>query len=429
MNWTPRSGLFTEDRLLTDIGNGRARISRTENSSGSSVERIQWALVSWGSAGVLPNYGPDGDYGSETIAAVKKFKRDALRLPTPAITEEVDAQTVQGLDQLRFEFERSINWFSEAAGVQNALNQLDLGLAQLKVDSVVGPKTSEAIGTYQLRLGLPQTGAIDHTLLNSMFTGAIVTGQVSLRSTILPFLWGGEPDLPLASNPMDEQWYAALRKWIMWANQDFPKDAAPPYPVGLPPSLSLPVLPALATPPFIRQQQTVGPHLLHPEAPPKVSLTHRPTFEVGQTLKLSLKPDGPKIAKAGLEYETSIAVINTIGQKPLVESTLALSLSNERVAVDHTVKVVPFKLTAGSEQLGLSLKALLATTVGTQPVAEGFAGFEGSVKWAPLQGMTLSVGPKLGTMIEMSYTGGTNLAVSSYPLKLTVPLELVFTWD
>lgn len=54
-------------------------------ASGSAVKWVQWHLLRW-NPGSLPKYGVDGDYGSETRAALLEFKRERIEAGVTGIT-------------------------------------------------------------------------------------------------------------------------------------------------------------------------------------------------------------------------------------------------------------------------------------------------------------------------------------------------------
>jgi peptidoglycan hydrolase-like protein with peptidoglycan-binding domain len=95
------SQLFAQDQLLQDIAddvNG-VRISRSANSRGPSVGRVQQALLIWDPA-ALPQHGADEDYGNETAQAVRRFKVEELGVPAAEVIDDVGPRTVQRLDEM-----------------------------------------------------------------------------------------------------------------------------------------------------------------------------------------------------------------------------------------------------------------------------------------------------------------------------------------
>ena len=95
------SRLFAGDELLQRIADDidRVRISRTQNRSGDSVRRVQEALLLW-RPDILPRHGADGKYGSETAAAVHRFKVEELGVPEAEVIDDVGPRTVQRLDEI-----------------------------------------------------------------------------------------------------------------------------------------------------------------------------------------------------------------------------------------------------------------------------------------------------------------------------------------
>ncbi len=96
-----QSQLFSGDELLQRIADdvGRVRISRTQNSTGPSVARVQQALLIW-DADALPNHGADGKYGDETASTVRRFKVQELGVPEAEVISDVGPKTVVRLDEI-----------------------------------------------------------------------------------------------------------------------------------------------------------------------------------------------------------------------------------------------------------------------------------------------------------------------------------------
>lgn len=62
-------------------------LSKANESEGAAVKRLQKALLNWKSD-ILPVYGADGDFGSETEGAVKAYQR-AAGLPATGVADGV----------------------------------------------------------------------------------------------------------------------------------------------------------------------------------------------------------------------------------------------------------------------------------------------------------------------------------------------------
>ena len=94
------STLFANDPLLEQIAidaNGQ-RISTSQNRHDPAVRKIQQALLLWDPS-CLPVYGIDGDYGSETAEAVRRFKVEVIRVQG-TVYKDVGPQTVLWLDRI-----------------------------------------------------------------------------------------------------------------------------------------------------------------------------------------------------------------------------------------------------------------------------------------------------------------------------------------
>ena len=95
------SQLFAGDQLLQDIADDvpGVRISRSQNSRGPSVGRVQQALLIWDPA-ELPQHGADEDYGNETAKALRRFKVEELGVPPAEVIDDVGPLSVQRLDEM-----------------------------------------------------------------------------------------------------------------------------------------------------------------------------------------------------------------------------------------------------------------------------------------------------------------------------------------
>ncbi|HEY8788667.1 MAG TPA: tyrosinase family protein [Actinopolymorphaceae bacterium] len=95
------SQLFAGDALLEAIAaDGPERISTTQNASSPSVGKVQQALLTWDPA-ALPRFGADSIYGSETEAAVHRFKVTELGVDESSVVDDVGPQTVVRLDEIQ----------------------------------------------------------------------------------------------------------------------------------------------------------------------------------------------------------------------------------------------------------------------------------------------------------------------------------------
>ncbi|EEF24212.1 conserved hypothetical protein, partial [Ricinus communis] len=103
-----RSALFGGDQLLQIIADdvGRQRISQTQNPDSPSVIKVQKALLLF-DADCLPVSGADGVFGSESAAAVHRFKLVKLGVPEEEIIDDVGPSTVVRLDEIVLESELS----------------------------------------------------------------------------------------------------------------------------------------------------------------------------------------------------------------------------------------------------------------------------------------------------------------------------------
>ena len=61
--------------------------------------KVQQALLLWDPT-VLPQFGADGEYGSETAGAVHQFKARELLVPEAEIIDDVGPRTVIRLDEI-----------------------------------------------------------------------------------------------------------------------------------------------------------------------------------------------------------------------------------------------------------------------------------------------------------------------------------------
>lgn len=94
------SELFAGDPVLEKVAADQDRISRTKNTPGDAVWKVQQALLVW-NPNCLPQWGADGNYGNETAEAVRNFKRDLLGVPVAQIIDDVGPATVMRLDKIQ----------------------------------------------------------------------------------------------------------------------------------------------------------------------------------------------------------------------------------------------------------------------------------------------------------------------------------------
>src|SRR5262245_11071174 len=94
------SRLFEGDAVLQAIADDKDRMSRTRHALGQPSRKIQTALLTW-RADALPKFGADGQYGSETAAAVRRFKIEELGVAPKDAIDDVGPRTVIRLDQIQ----------------------------------------------------------------------------------------------------------------------------------------------------------------------------------------------------------------------------------------------------------------------------------------------------------------------------------------
>jgi peptidoglycan hydrolase-like protein with peptidoglycan-binding domain len=102
-----QSALFAGDALLEAIADdlpspdgGRTRISPSQNQDDPAVAKVQQALLDW-RADALPS-GANGVFGTESVEAVMRFKREELGVAEEGIIGDVGPRTVRRLDEIRF---------------------------------------------------------------------------------------------------------------------------------------------------------------------------------------------------------------------------------------------------------------------------------------------------------------------------------------
>src|SRR5215210_6691471 len=93
------SDLFSGDAILQAVLEDRDRISQTQHRFGEATFKVQTALLIWDPT-CLPLHGADSDYGSETAAAVVRFKAEELLVPPAQIVNDVGPRTVARLDEI-----------------------------------------------------------------------------------------------------------------------------------------------------------------------------------------------------------------------------------------------------------------------------------------------------------------------------------------
>jgi hypothetical protein len=101
--------LFQGDALLEAIAidnpPNQIRISENQNRFDPAVRKVQIALLTW-DPGCLPQWGADGEFGSEAAAAVHRFKVEELGIPEADVIDDVGPKTVIRLDWIQARSER-----------------------------------------------------------------------------------------------------------------------------------------------------------------------------------------------------------------------------------------------------------------------------------------------------------------------------------
>lgn len=148
--------------------------------TGENVKTLQNALVT---SGVTLRGGADGKFGSATTAAIKEFQT-ALRIASTGIVDQLTAQLLglvagPALPKLG-------DSGSSVATMQTLLITAAIAVPG-GADGTFGPKTQNAIATYQTTQGFAPTGIID--LLTALALGVIpgrVVTTVPPASTSVP---------------------------------------------------------------------------------------------------------------------------------------------------------------------------------------------------------------------------------------------------
>jgi len=110
---------------------------------------------------------PDGKPGSRTRAAIRTYQRDAGLATDGCISKEL-AEHLHFVQPKVYAKGRGAagNERTVAREVQEELTRQGFYLGP--VDGKVGPATRRAVRSYQASAGLPDTGAVDQQLLNSL---------------------------------------------------------------------------------------------------------------------------------------------------------------------------------------------------------------------------------------------------------------------
>lgn len=203
-NTTPANDGFTaaktspqlrSDPAFAQVAAGTATIDK--GTKGDSVKKLQEALIKAGYE--LPRYGADGDFGNETITALKKFQADAgvpqsgkfdkatLDKIAPASTPSTPSTpTPSGPPQnyllkdpaLADVANGTVTLAQGAKGeavtkLQEALQLAGYKLPKYGADGDFGGETIEAIKKLQTKAGInPPTGRVDQATLSALDVAA-----------------------------------------------------------------------------------------------------------------------------------------------------------------------------------------------------------------------------------------------------------------
>jgi N-acetylmuramoyl-L-alanine amidase len=146
-----------------------------KGSKGEATEDLQRELISKGFS--LPKYGADGDYGDETVAAVKALQR-AAGITVDGIYGPASAKA---LDSYRKPAAKTTS--SKASGsaivpypghyIKEGSRGKDVERIQravgVKADGIFGSGTKAAVKAYQRRHGLSADGIVGPSTWNKMF--------------------------------------------------------------------------------------------------------------------------------------------------------------------------------------------------------------------------------------------------------------------
>lgn len=143
-----KSALLAADLLLQDIADdvGGVRISKHQNARAPSVRKVQQALLIRDPA-CLPDFGADGTFGSESAAAVHRFKVEELGVEESQVIDDVGPLTVRRLDEIARAAEvTSISIFNQFG---DTLADVDV---EVDDDGTPRRATTDALGIAKLAL-------------------------------------------------------------------------------------------------------------------------------------------------------------------------------------------------------------------------------------------------------------------------------------
>jgi hypothetical protein len=179
-----RSHLFEGDTVLQAIAEdlfmpdgSRFRISTGQLSDDPAVLKVQRALLDW-RPDCLPQWGADGNFGTEAVAAVHRFKVEELGVSEAGMVDDVGPRTVVRLDQIRAQVEAN----AAVAGVTAAGVATDIPLVKFYGDppDALPPAITvddELFGSYEVaNLGTAPTTASDQVWC-SVMTQSIIYYQ------------------------------------------------------------------------------------------------------------------------------------------------------------------------------------------------------------------------------------------------------------
>lgn len=143
-----------------------------KGSSGEAVEDLQEKLIAKGFS--LPNYGADGDYGDETVSAVKALQK-AAGITVDGIYGPASAKALDSYKKPTAKASASGSAVVPYPGklIRKGARGKDVERIQRAVgvtaDGIFGSGTEAAVKAYQKRKGLSADGIVGRATWNVMF--------------------------------------------------------------------------------------------------------------------------------------------------------------------------------------------------------------------------------------------------------------------
>ena len=188
---------LVEDAPVADVGESYPGTPLRIGSTGDDVKRVQISLNHIGkNYPAIPKIAyPDGIFDVETENAVKEFQRIFNLTPDGIVGKatwykiififsgvrrlsELDADRLS-IGLVNSQFKQNLSEGDRGSTIEslqyflNFIAEFNNFIPTVNMDGIFGPATAEAVRAFQQSVGLPQTGIVDETTWNAIYSSYI----------------------------------------------------------------------------------------------------------------------------------------------------------------------------------------------------------------------------------------------------------------